>query len=199
MAAEHQIRPDPGLDRHQGQLVQMRPFGIGEAGIGELGQRLAPPQPERFAQGGRRDRRLARLHQPASLRHQCFEADDIHIVGTDIEGVAGFGGDDRRRSEGAAQLADLSLQGVGRIRRLPVAPQLVDQPVGADRLPPLERQQGQQGPLLGAAPGVTVINDGTDLLRVSGTTVVGALPHQITGFAPYLQGQRRRGPVGATR
>ena len=33
----------------------------------------------------------------------------------------------------------------------PVAPQHVDQPVGADRLPPPQRQQGQQGPLLGAA------------------------------------------------
>ncbi|MGD0067606.1 MAG: hypothetical protein ABSB76_29745 [Streptosporangiaceae bacterium] len=29
----------------------------------------------------------------------------------------------------------------------PVAPQHVDQPVGADRLPPLQRQQGQQARL----------------------------------------------------
>ena len=41
---QHQVRAGAGLDRHQGQLVQMRPFGVSEAGIGELGQRLPPPQ-----------------------------------------------------------------------------------------------------------------------------------------------------------
>ena len=49
MAAQHQVSSGPGLDRHQGQLVQMRPLGVSEAGVGELGQRLAPPQAERFA------------------------------------------------------------------------------------------------------------------------------------------------------
>jgi hypothetical protein len=30
----------------------MRPFGIGEAGVRELGQRLPPPQAQRLAQRG---------------------------------------------------------------------------------------------------------------------------------------------------
>ena len=47
-----QIRSGAGLDRHQGQLVQMRPFDVREAGVGELGQRLPPPQRQRLTQRG---------------------------------------------------------------------------------------------------------------------------------------------------
>ena len=151
VAAQHQLSSGPGLDRHQGQLVQVRPLGVSEAGVGKLGQRLTPPQAERFAQCGGRPRRLAVSRQPSPLGHQLPEADDVDIFGADGEGIAGFAGEDRRRPEGAAQLTDLGLQGVGRVGRLPVAPQHVDQPVSADRPPPLQRQQGQQGPLLGAA------------------------------------------------
>ena len=151
VAAQHQVRSGPGFDRHQGQLVQLRPLGVSEAGVGELGQRLAPPQAKRLAQRGRRLRHLARLRQAPSLRHQLLEADDIDLIGTDRKGIAGFGGDDRARPEGTAQLADLGLQGVSRLRRQPVTPQRVDQPVGTDRLAAMQRQQSQQGPLLGAA------------------------------------------------
>ena len=141
----------PGLDRHQNQLVEPRPFGIKKACIGEVGQRLAAAQPECLAQGGGCVRGLARLGQPAALRHQLLEADDVDLIGPGGQGIAGFGGEDRGRSEGAAQLADLGLQRVGRVGRLPVAPQHVDQPVGADRLARAQGEQGQQGPLLGPA------------------------------------------------
>ena len=124
---------------------------VSEAGIGELGQRLAPPQAKRLAQRGRRLRHLARLRQASSLRHQLLEADDVDLIGTDRERIAGFGGDDRARPEGTAQLADLGLQGVSRFRRLPVTPQHVNQPVSTDRLAAMQRQQSQQCPLLGAA------------------------------------------------
>ena len=122
MAAEHQVGFGPGFDRHEGQLVQLRPLGLGEAGVGELGQRLAPPQAKRLTQGGRRQRHLTRLRQAPSLRHQLLEPDDIDLIGADRKGIAGVGGDDRARPEGTAQLADLGLQGVCRLRRLPVTP-----------------------------------------------------------------------------
>ena len=97
---------------------------------------------------------LARLRQPASLRHQVLEADDVDVLGTDIEGIAGFGGDDRGGPEGAAQLADLGLQGVGRVGRLPVAPQCLDEPFGVgeacvgelgQRLPSSQPERFAQG------------------------------------------------------
>ena len=88
VAAQHQVRSDAGFDRHEGQLVQMRPLGVGEAGIGELGQRLAPPQAKRLAQRGRRQRHLALLNQAPSLRHQLLKADDVDLIGTDGEGIA---------------------------------------------------------------------------------------------------------------
>jgi hypothetical protein len=95
----------------------MRPFGIKKARISELSQRLAAPQAKRLAQGGRRRRHLPAGGQPSSFRHQLLEADDVDLIGTDRKGIAGFAGDDRRRPEGTAQLADLRLQGVGRVRR----------------------------------------------------------------------------------
>jgi hypothetical protein len=63
------------------------------------------------------------------------------------KGITGLGCEDRVRAEGATQLADLGLQSVCRVRRLPVAPQHVDQALGTDRLAAVQRQQG---PLLGA-------------------------------------------------
>ena len=51
VAPQAQVSAGPGFGRHQGQLIQPGPFGIKKACIGELGQRLAPPQPERLAQG----------------------------------------------------------------------------------------------------------------------------------------------------
>jgi hypothetical protein len=98
------------------------PFGIKKAGISELGQRVAAPQPEGLAQSGRRRRQLAVGGQPPSLRDQLLGADDVDLVGSGGQGVAGFGGEDCRRPEGTAQLADLCLQGIGRVRRLSVAP-----------------------------------------------------------------------------
>ena len=35
--AQRQVGFDAGLGRHQGQLVEMRSLGIGEACVGELG------------------------------------------------------------------------------------------------------------------------------------------------------------------
>ena len=45
VSAQHQIRFDPGLDRHKGKLGEMRSFGISETGVRELGERLPPSQP----------------------------------------------------------------------------------------------------------------------------------------------------------
>jgi hypothetical protein len=129
----------------------MGPFGVKKACISELGQRLAAAQAEGLFQGGRRRRHLAVGGQPLSLRDQLLEADDVDLVGSGSKGIAGLGGEDCRWPEATAQLADLCRQGIGGVRRLPVPPQQVDQPVGAERLPPLQRQQGQQGTLLGAA------------------------------------------------
>ena len=44
VTAQHQVSFDTGLDRHQGQLGEMRSFGISEACVRELGERLPPSQ-----------------------------------------------------------------------------------------------------------------------------------------------------------
>ena len=150
VTAQRQVGFGPGLDRHQGQLGEMRSFGISEAGVRELGERLPPSQLQRLAQRGGRERHLPFLKQAPSLRHQLFKTGCVEIIRTDIEGIAGVGGDDRRGTEGTTQLADLGLQGVDRVGHLPVTPQRVDQQVRADGLSPMKRQQGQDRSLLGA-------------------------------------------------
>lgn len=129
VTAQCQVSLGSDLGRYQDQLVQVRPLGISEDGVGELGQRITPAQAERFAQCGRCQRRLTVSRQPPSLGHQLGEADDIDIIGADGEGVPALASENRRRPEGAAQLSDLGLQGVGRVGRLTIAPQHSDQPV----------------------------------------------------------------------
>jgi hypothetical protein len=104
----------------------MGPLGVGEAGIGELGQWLAATQPEGVTEHGGRPCYLALSAQAAPLGYQVLESGCVQVSCTDIERVAGFGGDDGGGSESSAQLDDLGLQGVGRLRRLPVAPELID-------------------------------------------------------------------------
>ena len=149
--AELQVRFDSTLGCHQGQLVEMGPLGVGKAGVGELGQGLTPSQPQGFAEHGGRLGRLAHGAQTAPFGHQVLESGRVQVSGPDCERIAGFGGDDGGGAESSAQLDDLGLQGVGRFRRPPVAPELVDQAIGADRISATERQESQQGPLLGAA------------------------------------------------
>jgi hypothetical protein len=74
----------------------MGPFGSKKACISELGQLLAAPQAESLAQSGRRRRHLAVGGEPLSLRDLLLEADDVDLAGSDGQGIAGLGGEDRR-------------------------------------------------------------------------------------------------------
>ena len=90
-APQAQVSSGPGFDRHQGQLVQMGPFGSKKTCMSELGQRLAAPQAEGLAQRGGRRLQLAVGGQPLSLRDQLLEADDVDLAGSRGQGIAGFG------------------------------------------------------------------------------------------------------------
>ena len=73
MAPQAQVGSGPGFDRHQGQLVEMGPFGIKKARISELGQRLAAPQaggprPERPTPAPARRRRPAAVPSRPAAR-----------------------------------------------------------------------------------------------------------------------------------
>ena len=69
-----------------------------------------------------------------------------------ILGIAGLRGDDRRRSQLPRRLRRSVPAGRSPGSLLPRRPEFVlNQAVGADRLPVMQRQQGQQRPLLGAA------------------------------------------------
>ena len=80
----------------------MGSLGVGEAGVGKLGQRLATPQPEGVTEYGGRPGYLALTAKAPPFGYQVLEPGCVEISGTDIERVAGFGGDDRRGSESSA-------------------------------------------------------------------------------------------------
>ncbi len=151
VTAQRQVCFRAGLQRSQGQLAQVCSFGIGEAGIGELAQWVPAPQLERLGESGRRRLDVALAKEPPARGHQSFETDCVDVVGIDGEGIAGLAGENRRRPERAPQLTDLCLQSIGWVGRLPVFPQGVDEVVGRDRPPPVQRQESQQSSLLGAA------------------------------------------------
>ncbi len=186
--AKLQVRFDPVLDCHDGQLVEMGPLGVGEAGIGELGQWLAAPQPKSVTEHGGRPGYRALSAQASPFGDQGFESGCVEVSGTDIECVAGFGGDDGRGSERSAQLGDLGLQRVGRLRRLPLAPELVDQTIGADRIPPVERQESQESPLLGT----------TNRYRHTPSDHL-ELAEELHVHAPTVRPMTRFGVIGVTR
>ena len=90
MAALHQVRLDAVLEADQAQLVEMVALDLRER-LGELGQRLAAPQPERLAQvrGGRG--RLAGLERRAAGAAQPVEAHDVDRLRVDLDEVARAG------------------------------------------------------------------------------------------------------------
>ncbi len=81
LPAQRQVRSGAGLERHEGQLVQMRPLGIGEAGVGEFGQWFTPPQSERFAQRDRCRLHVAILQKPLPFGHQLFKEHGVEVLG----------------------------------------------------------------------------------------------------------------------
>src|SRR5664280_2679642 len=149
--APGQLRSGAGLQRNEGQLVQMRPLDICEAGMCELSQWLAPPQLECLGERGRRHLHVALPQEPPARGDKLFEANSVHFVGFNGERIARLAGEDRSRPEGPPQLTDLCLEGVGGIGRLPFLPQGIDEAVGSNRLPTMQGEQCQQGSLLGAA------------------------------------------------
>ena len=136
------------LDRPQVQLLQPGRLGQGPGLVGELGQGRGPPQPERLRQ--RPGRRVP--GRPAGLGDQPLEPGRVHLAGVGLQHVPGRAGDHQPgpgRPQGPAQGRHPALEGVGRVPRGVVAPQVLDQPVGRHHPAGVDQQVGQQGPLLG--------------------------------------------------
>jgi hypothetical protein len=84
----------------------------------------------------------------ASLADQATEVAGVERGLVDSEAVSGRAGCDRVRADDASQLRDVGLQHLGRGRRRPLAPELVDQPLDRDGLVRMEQQDAEQRALL---------------------------------------------------
>ena len=134
-------------------------LGLRPRFVGDVRERLAPPQGERI---GEEDAGVVEPAELLGLDGRCdiaLEPHGIDLFGRDVEDVPGRAGDEdaRRRSgsavrfEGPSQVRDVRLQRRrGRGRWLTV-PELVDEPVDRDDPPRLEEEERQERAVLGRA------------------------------------------------
>ena len=99
VAAEVQVGVDPVLERGQAQVVEPAALDLRERRGRELRQRVPSPEAYCFA-----DRRCGALgiacrERGAALLDEPFEAEEIDVVGLDLEHVAGSPRHERRAME----------------------------------------------------------------------------------------------------
>ena len=154
VAAQRQFRLGQQLQRRDALLDEPRDLALGERLEGQIRQRAPAPERQRLLEHRRRPRRAARGQLAAALPDQALEPVRVDALGIEPELVAVLAGLDLPAApERAAQPRDVDLHGLGGRGRRTLAPQLVDQPVAAERLAGVQEQHRQQRPLPGAADG----------------------------------------------
>jgi hypothetical protein len=154
--AEREIRIDAVLERREPAFLEPLDIDARERLEGEIRERRPAPERQRLAQLvhgalGRAGRKRA-----PTVLGKPLEPVEIELAEADAQHVAGRTGHkhvvrDSRRAEGPAETRDVRLQRVGRARRRLLAPELVDQHVGADGLICSQEQDGEHGTLLATA------------------------------------------------
>ena len=157
--APFQIDRELGLQRDEVQLLEPLALGLRPRLVRDVGEGLAPPEGEGVGEvdaGVVEPAPLPRLDRGGDV---ALEPGGIHLLGRDVEDVAGRPGDQdgRRRAGGAvrlehpAQVGHVGLEGRRRRGRRLAVPELVDQPVDGDDPSRLQQEQRQQGPVFGRA------------------------------------------------
>ena len=155
---QSQLRVDQLLDGRHSQIVQPVDFVPGEGLIGQLAERTAAPESEPLL-GGRESRlRIAGGGSRPGRIEQPLEAPRVHLVRVDSQLIAVLAGDEHVgraaasvAGQSSAQAVDVNLNCLRGGGRRTVAPELVDEPVGRDRLVRAQKEQRQKSPLLAAA------------------------------------------------
>jgi len=137
MASFDKVMLDPLLDARESELLQASDLGMCKALLGEISQRFAAPQRERS------------VRPPALV--ETLEAREVELVRGEAEQVSAWSSLQPLSSELLPQLGDVHLEGLARGLGRFAFPERFDEPVSADDTVCVDRQQGQQGTLLGAA------------------------------------------------
>ena len=136
VAAGGEASVDRQLGRMEAQLLQPPDLGGGERLAGDVGQRVAPPQPER----------LARL----LLLDQALEANGVDAFHVELQLITAPVGDDLGAVavEQPPELGDVELHHLRRGRRRVLAPEPIHQQLDRDGRVGAEREHRQQRALL---------------------------------------------------
>ena len=89
VTSERQRGLDALLGGPETTLLEAGRLPLGEGLVRELGQGRAPPQDERFGEGGERRGGVVDLVGPSPLFDQALEAQEVEVLGTDLEEIAG--------------------------------------------------------------------------------------------------------------
>ena len=150
-ATERELRVDVVLERGEARLLEVAGGVLRPRLVLEVGERAAAPQRERLGQVRLGSREVCRREGAAARLVQRREPVGVQPRAR-VDDVAGRpGGDDRVRLERAPQAGHVGLQRHRGVRRRPLAPQRVDQPVGGHHLAGVDQQQCEHRPLAGAA------------------------------------------------
>ena len=143
--AEVDLGGRPVLEQAEPDLVQARPVGMEPVAVAGVDQDLAPEQAERLAGRLQRRGRVTGAPRRRGGRGQAGDLEGVDPAGVELQGVAPVPAADQARVvEGPAQLGHLRLQGVPGRAGGGLAPQVIDQPLGRDEPPGVQRQPDQQ-------------------------------------------------------
>ena len=199
VAAEREVGVDPPFERSEARGLEPLCFRLRENVVGELGEGLAAPEPERLAE------QPARLGGIGAFRlaDQLLETEQVELVGVEPDQIAGLLRHDRCAvSEQLPQLRDVVLERVRSCGRRVTRPQRVDQAVDRDGRVRGQQKEGEQRSLLRAAQGhgASFVHDferpqDPEFHRLPSTATMNLRP--ASGKAQAGLSDRRR--VGGTR
>jgi hypothetical protein len=155
VVSQGQARLDASLERALAQLFQSRSGPLRECLGGEVRQRIAAPQRERFVEGCKRANRVVGIERVAGAGAQALEPAQVERLGLDVEHVARRTGLDDRPgglllmfTERAPQFGDLAVDLRDRAHRRVAWVELLGDAIDRDDAARVEQQQGQHGALV---------------------------------------------------
>src|SRR6266511_1099771 len=147
--ADPDLGLDPILGRSEPQLLEARDLGLRKLLVPDVDERRPPPEGERLSEelGSLAVGLLLERGRP--LGGEPLESLRVELVRLDVKTVSEPVSHDPVLAE-LAQLGDVHLERVRRRRGWLLAPEVVDQALGGNRLVPVQEQEREQGPGLPA-------------------------------------------------
>ena len=142
------------LQRGDARLVQPHGLGVQVRGQAYVGERVAPPQPDRLAQEVAGERQVARRAGILGLADEVGEALGVGGHQAGVEAVAVVGALDRSLGQRRSELAEQAFERAGRVGRRGAGPQPPRELLEGQRLVTRQGEHGQQRPSALAGPGL---------------------------------------------